>query len=738
MSLHASANLKSRTYIGLILAQFLAAFNDQAIHIVAIFYAGDMLVRYVGLHFGHWHVDDKAIISVVTACFIAPFFFFSTLAGMLADKYSKRTILVLWKLAEVAMMGLALVGFLLPHLAGTGLAASETLALWSAVLVVSVVFLMGTHSAFFVPAKYGVMPEILQATVLSRGNGFLEGTSFVAQILGTAGGGFLYANLKSTISPQGSGHALELGSEWLIGLLLLGFAIIGAIASFMMVPIPAAAPERPLTWKLWQPLQANIGVLLRSRPLALAVLGIAFFTFITLFARQTLLYNGETAKELQAAYRLRDAADKKVVANTADDPGDLDLAPPGASPAQNAELKVALLIALIGLGIGIGSPLAGALSGNKVELGLVPLGTVFLIFFTALMAYVLQWAWPRALCLVLVGVAASFYIVPLYTLLQHRAPKDSKGNLVAMSNFINVAGGLLAVAVFYLVTFGLEALLGLNLDETNVLQDPTLLEQYIQELEKQMQLPRILFLVLSLMIAGMLFLLCRKLPDFFVRALLWLRSHGRYRLKVVGLHNLPSEGPVILATNCDRFDSCMQVVTATDRFTRFILLEHDDDEHPPWLLRYLARRTGLVPLHSHGTPQEAWDKALAKAARALGEGNLLGVTADGDGPVPEMVKLLDQLRALTPAPILPVYCGSLSPQPDHEGRVSVVRRVRVVIGPPLPPGATPAEIRQAIHLLGEWIHQTEQTGAPAVSTAMIPGAAGASPTKRATDHPAHP
>ena len=96
-----------------------------------------------------------------------------------------------------------------------------------------------------------------------------------------------------------------------------------------------------------------------------------------------------------------------------------------------------------------------------------------------------------------------------------------------------------------------------------------------------------------------------KLPDFFVRALLWLRSHGRYRLKVVGLHNLPSDGPVILATNCDRFDSCMQVVTATDRFTRFILLEDDGDEHPPWLLRYLARRTGLMALRSHGKIRQA-------------------------------------------------------------------------------------------------------------------------------------
>src|SRR5438445_11348817 len=175
MQFQPSATLKSRSYVGLILAQFLAAFNDQAIHFVAIFYAGDMLVHFVGVP----HIDDKLVIAIVTACFISPFLFFSTLAGMLADKYSKRRTLVFWKVAEVGMMALALAGFLLPRLAGGEPELSRTLALWSGVLVVSVVFLMGTHSAFFVPAKYGVMPEILHPLILSKGNGFLEGTSLV-------------------------------------------------------------------------------------------------------------------------------------------------------------------------------------------------------------------------------------------------------------------------------------------------------------------------------------------------------------------------------------------------------------------------------------------------------------------------------------------------------------------------------------------------------------------------------
>ena len=90
-----------------------------------------------------------------------------------------------------------MVGFLLPHLASWGWASPQVLAVASSVLLVSVVFLMGTHSAFFVPAKYGMMPEILDTSILSRGNGLLEGSSFIANILGTVFGGLLYPGVKS-------------------------------------------------------------------------------------------------------------------------------------------------------------------------------------------------------------------------------------------------------------------------------------------------------------------------------------------------------------------------------------------------------------------------------------------------------------------------------------------------------------------------------------------------------------
>ena len=164
--------LKSRTYLGLILAQFLAAFNDQAIHAAAMFFA-----------INKKSMSETQAISLMPILFYAPWALFCTLAGYLADRYSKRDSLVFWKFAEIAITLVALLGFWL----GSGPMQSP----WGPYLVLSTVFLMGTHSAFFVPAKYGAMPEILRPNLLSRGNGILESTSFLAVILGTVSGGVL-------------------------------------------------------------------------------------------------------------------------------------------------------------------------------------------------------------------------------------------------------------------------------------------------------------------------------------------------------------------------------------------------------------------------------------------------------------------------------------------------------------------------------------------------------------------
>lgn len=731
MQFQASDTLKSRTYLGLIVAQFLAAFNDQAIHAAAMFYA-----------INEQTLTKDSAITLMPMLFYAPWAIFCTLAGYLADRYSKRHSLVFWKIAEVVITLVALAGFWM----GTALHNP-----WGPWIVLSAVFLMGTHSAFFVPAKYGVMPEILQPHLLSKGNGVLESTSFLAVILGTVSGGILSSVFK--------------GQEYFIGVILVVLAVIGAVASLLIRTMPAANPHRPFPTNLARPLLDNLRIMFRSKPLALAVLGIAFFTFMVAFMRVTMYMHGES------------------------------------QIPRWKEFETSLVVATVALGIGLGSPLAGNLSGGKVELGLVPLGALGMIAAAVLAALTLQSLPGLVTSLILIGFFSGFYIVPLYTLLQHRAPKTSKGDLIATSNFINVTGAILASLLFSLLVpaarwtgiahvvpqqevvegrlVRLEKLHGsepifvevrgdtngrlyrigqplqqvdleaeadpldfgggsgrtarVPIKVTKGLADgaPVAVSQYdlhgVEHFEvrpahtplpaayDESQVPRYLFLGAALMTLGILLLLCRQLPDFFVRALLWVRSHGRYRLKVVGQHNLPTEGPVILATNCDRFESCLQVVAATDRFTRFILVESPEEGPPRPLLRYLARRTGLVAIRpGEGTPA-LWAKALDKALRTLGEGNLLGVTLVGPGERPEMAKLLGDVQARTPAPILPVYCGTRT-----DGREPLVPRVQIVLGHALPADASWTTVRAALDALADWTRQKEEQGMAALSV-EIPG-----------------
>src|SRR5262249_48824404 len=144
-------------------------------------------------------------------------------------------------------------------------------------------------------------------------------------------------------------------------------------------------------------------------------------------------------------------------------------------------------------------------------------------------------------------------------------------------------------------------------------------------------LPRVLFAAAAVMTLFILCLLTWRLPDFFVRTLFWARCLGRYRIKVVGMHNLPTNGPVILATNCTTFDSSLQVIAATDRHTYFILAEEGaEPERPPRLLYYLARQAGFTTVPAGPEAASVWPLALTRAHQALARHDLLALSVDGD------------------------------------------------------------------------------------------------------------
>jgi MFS family permease len=734
--------LANRTFVGLIVAQFLAAFNDQCIHAAAMFYA----ISFVGNNTGVPGILTKpTAISLMPILFYAPWAIFCTLAGYLADRFSKRSTLVIWKFVELGITLIALAGFWI------GTHYQSAYGPW---LVLSTVFLMGTHSAFFVPAKYGVMPEILPHSLLSKGNGILESTSFMGIILGTMMGGFM------------SGGAAFKGREHYIGLVLVGLAVIGAIASLFIEKMPAANPTRPFPRNLLKPLWQNLRLLLRSKPLVLSVIGIAFFTFMVAFMRATMYMHGVTR-----------------------------------NPEWD-ESHISLIVGTVALGIGLGSPLAGWLSGGKVELGLVPLGTVGMILATAAAALVINATMGLVACLIALGFCVGFYLVPLYALLQHRAPKTSKGDLIATSNFINVIGAITASVFFYLLVggahfakltteivqkdeydgevvqltelkreghrlrsfkvrvpnkpstrpltdeeifrkeLGLGAEMGAEEEETQRIEEveqdfielmggrslqdwsldqtkPTYVKVSTYEIRRGTQmvkhfrlrppylpqkpvyddeaLPRYLFLGASLMTLGILVLLCLQLPDFFVRSLLWLRSFGRYHVRVYGIQHLPDEGAAILATNCRSFQDSMHVLAATDRKLRFLLIEDRYEPGTP-LLRFLAKQTSMIVLEPGKISAKEKDIALIAGAQALERQQLAALSADGK----EFEELLQGMQKNGSVPVVPVYCGRAD-MPGGKGKI------RVIVGEPLKPGATSADIHASLEHL-EGIHRQTPTG----------------------------
>ncbi len=379
--------LKSRTFLGLLVAQFFAAFNDQAIHAAGMFFAINTQT-----------LTEENAITLMPILFYAPWVIFCTIAGYFADRYSKRNALVFWKVAEVGITLVATLGFYV------GRNGDPTVGSY---LVLGCVFLMGTHSAFFVPAKYGIMPEILSPQELSKGNGVLESLSFLAVILGTVFGGVL--------------SFLFLRNEVYMGLILVGLAVAGAAASALIRKVPATNPNRSFPKNVYGPLVANVRGMYAVPSLRLVLMGLVFFTFVVAFMRATVYMLGESQ-----------------------------------NPRWD-ELKTSAIVGTVALGIGLGSPLAGYLSGKRIELRLVVAGTLGMIALLLTGAYFIDTVPILTACIIGIGFSTGFYIVPLFTLLQHKAPKASKGDTVATSNCVNTAGAIAATLLFKLVVVGAHA-----------------------------------------------------------------------------------------------------------------------------------------------------------------------------------------------------------------------------------------------------------------------------------------
>ena len=504
--------------MGFFTAQFLGAFNDNVYKIV---------LSLLAVHMTTSTTAGNTYLPLIGAIFILPFFLCSGYAGHLADVLSKRHILIASKFFEIVVMSLALVAFLVGRIE----------------LMLGVLFLMALQSTFFSPAKYGILPEIVPPKDLSRVNGLLEMSTFLAIILGTALGSVLLATWQDRLE--------------LIGLLLLAVAVAGAVASLRIPPAPPSGSRKTFQLNPWAEITQGLKRLYGERPLWLSVLGIAYFWFLGALLQMALILLG-----------------KEVL---------------GAD-----ELQVGLLQTFLAIGIGVGSVAAGRLSGDKVELGLVPLGAFGMgIFALCLAAVSPSYAWVSVM-LILLGFSGGLFIVPLHAFVQHKSGTEEKGRILATSNFLSTGGILLASSALWMCR--------------SVLHLPA--DQIV-----------LVFGCLTLLATTYVL---RLLPDFLARFLVWMLTHTVYRIRIVGQEHVPLRGPALLVANHVSFVDGFLIGACIQRFIRFMVYRGYYEHR---LLRGFFRLGRAIPVAAGNA--QAVQASLEQARQALIQGHVVCIFCRG-------------------------------------------------------------------------------------------------------------
>ena len=370
-----------RGFWSLIITQFQGAFSDNVLKSLVVFVAffGATMSAAEKNHFG----------ESINALFSLPFILFSMAGGYLADRFSKRSVMLGVKIFELGIMTLVLAG------------------LWTLNrnILLSCVFLMGTHSAFFGPSKYGSLPELLPERRLSWGNGILELGTFMAIILGMTAAGFLSQQLH--------------GKQWVSGFILMGLAVVGFATCLGITRVPAADPARKFDPNFLAQIWRQVRKMRGDRPLWLALLGNTYFNFLGALVLLNIFFYGVDVLHVN-------------------------------------ETQISYLGGALALGIGLGSVSAGYLSGNKIEYGLVPLGALGLTVFSTLLALPHPTLTTSVILLACLGFSGGFFIVPITALLQHKPSRETKGEVQATMNQLSFVGSFLASGAHWLLAQRLQ------------------------------------------------------------------------------------------------------------------------------------------------------------------------------------------------------------------------------------------------------------------------------------------
>ena len=459
--------------------------------------------------------------------------------------------------------------------------------------LLAALFLMGMHSTLFGPVKYGILPQHLRRDELIAGNGLVEMGTFVAILLGQLVGGLF---LKA-------GMIMEATAA------MIAVAVLGYLTARAVPTAPATDPGLKINWNFITETGRLLKYAASQRVVFLAILGISWFWF----------YGAVLLAQMPAYAKLTLGANESVFI---------------------------LLLAVFSISIGIGSLLCERLSQGRIEIGLVPFGSIGLTVFAFDLAFASDLPRAEALLTVaeflalpgsyriladvfLIGLFGGFYIVPLYTMIQTRTPETHVSRVIAANNVLNAA--------FMVVAAGLGA--GL--------------------LAAGLTIPQ-LFLVLALLNIAVVVYLYKLVPEFLLRFVAWILINTLYRLRERGMEHVPKEGPAVLVCNHVSFVDALIISAAVPRPARFVM-HHTIFKIP--VMSWLFRTAKAIPIAPAKEDAAMKERAMDAIAAALAEGELVCIFPEGkitsDGNINEFRPGIEDIIKRTPVPVVPMALRGL-------------------------------------------------------------------------------
>ena len=489
-------------------------------------------------------------------------------------------------------------------------------------------FAMGTHSAIFGPVKYSILPQALHEDELVGGNALVEMGTFLAILAGTIGAGMMMS---------GSAYA-----NWVAGAIVL-VACVGYLASRGIPRAHAAMPELKLDWNIFRQSWSilRLGLQQQTPSVSRSLVGNSWFWFLgAIYLTQIPAY----AKEW----------------------------------LYGDESVVTLILTVFSVGIASGSMLCERLSGGKVEVGLVPFGSLGLTVFGVLLwwhsggfaaglephNWLAVLAEPQAWWVLAdifgIGLFGGFYIVPLYALIQARTAENERARVIAANNILNA---------LFMVISAIASILFLSLAKLSIPQ---------------------LFLAVSLMNIAVNSYIFKLVPEFSMRFLIWLLTHSMYRVEQRNLQVIPDEGAAVLVCNHVSFVDALLIGGTIRRPVRFVM--YYKIYNLP-VLNFIFRTAGTVPIAGRSEDLLIYDAAFKKIAEYLRNGELVCIFPEGklttDGELNEFKSGIERILDETPVPVIPLALqglwGSFFSRAPHKGLFRRFwSRVNIVAGTPLP------------------------------------------------------